>query len=95
MKPVEFGNGTIEIDASIVADGLGLSLALLQQEMCAGRITSVAERGTEDDSGRHRLTFFSEHRRLRLVVDKTGAVVRRSAVDFGDSPLPKSARRRS
>jgi hypothetical protein len=26
------------------------------------------------------------------VVDETGAIVQRSAVDFGDSALPKSAR---
>jgi hypothetical protein len=60
--------------------------------MRAGRITSLAERGIDVDAGRHRLTFFSEHRRFRVVVDETGAIVQRSAVDFGDSALPKSAR---
>ena len=44
-------------------------------------------------SGRHRLTFFSEHRRFRVVVDETGAIIQRSAVDFGDSSLPKSVRK--
>jgi hypothetical protein len=90
MKPVEFENGTVQIDAAIVADGLGLELPRLQKEMRAGKITSFAERGTDADSGRHRLTFFSEHRRFRVVVDATGAIVQRSAVDFGDSLLPKS-----
>jgi Family of unknown function (DUF6522) len=93
MKPVAFENGMMQIDAAIVAEGLGLAPALLQQEMRAGRITSLAERGVDADSGRHRLTFFSEHRRFRVVVDETGAIIQRSAVDFGDSLLPKSARK--
>ena len=91
MKPVEFENGMVQIDAAIVAEGLGLAPALLQQEMRAGRITSISERGVDDDLGRHRLSFFSKHRRFRIVVDETGAILQRSAVDFGDSALPKSA----
>ena len=90
MKPIEFENGTVQIDAAIVAEGLGLTPSLLRQEMRAGRVTSLAERGTDADSGRHRLTFFSEHRRFRVVVDTTGAIIQRSALDFGDARLPKS-----
>ncbi|ANW05903.1 hypothetical protein LMTR13_27555 [Bradyrhizobium icense] len=93
MKPIEFENGTVQIDAVIVAEGLGLALPLLQKEMRAGRITSFAERGVDADFGRHRLTFLSAHRRFRVVVDETGTIVQRSAVDFGDSSLPKSVRK--
>ena len=93
MKPVEFENGAVQIDAAIVAEGLGLALPRLQQDMRDGRITSFAERGIDADSGRHRLTFFSEHRRFRVVVDETGAIIQRSAVDFGDALLPKSVRK--
>src|SRR3954462_2622592 len=93
MQPIEFENGEVQIDASVVADGLGVTLPLLQEGMRAGRITSLAERGVEADLGRHRLTFFSEHRRFRVVVDASGAIVQRSAVDFGDSILPNSARK--
>ena len=58
------------------------------------RSQAVAERGTDADSGRHRLTFFSAHRRFRVVVvDAEGAILQRSALDFGNSPLPKSARK--
>jgi len=92
MKPIEFENGTVQIDASIVAEGLGLTPSLLRQEMRAGRITSLAERGMDADCGRHRLTFFSEHRRFRVVVDAAGAIIQRSAVDFGDARLPRSLR---
>jgi len=93
MKPIEFENGDVQIDAAIVAEGLGLALPLLQREMRAGKITSFAERGIDADRGRHRLTFFSEHRRFRVVVDESGAIVQRSAVNFGNSSLPKSVRK--
>jgi hypothetical protein len=93
MKPIEFENGAVQIDAAIVAEGLGLALPLLQKQMRAGKITSFAERGIDADSGRHRLTFFSEHRRFRVVVDEKGAIVQRSALDFGATSLPKSARK--
>ncbi|KRQ99576.1 hypothetical protein CP49_40900 [Bradyrhizobium valentinum] len=93
MKPIEFENGAVQIDASIVAEGLGLAPSLLREEMRAGRITSLAERGIDADSGRHRLTFFSEHRLFRVVVDETGTIVQRSRVDFGNALLPKSVRK--
>jgi hypothetical protein len=93
MKPIEFENGAVQIDASIVAEGLGLAPSLLKEEMRAGRITSLAERGVDADVGRHRLTFFSEHRRFRVIVDQTGEIIQRSAVDFGDQSLPKSVRK--
>jgi hypothetical protein len=93
MRPVEFRDGAVEIDASVIAEGLGIALPLLREQMRAGQITSRSERGTDADHGRHRLTFFSGHRRFRLVVDESGAVVQRSALDFGASPLPNSARK--
>jgi len=93
MKGIEFADGALEIDASIVAEGLGIALPRLREGMRAGTITSISERGVDADQGRHRLTFFSEHRRFRVVVDASGAIVQRSAVDFGDSTLPKSLRK--
>ncbi len=91
MKPVEFENDDIQVDASVIAEGLGLTPSLLQEEMRAGKITTISERGVEADSGRHRLTFFSEHRRFRLIVGEDGTILRRSTLDFGASPLPRSA----
>jgi hypothetical protein len=93
MKPIEFADGAVEIDASIVAEGLGIALPRLKEEMRKGTITSLRESGVDADLGRHRLTFFSEHRRFRVVVDEQGAIIQRSAVDFGDSTLPKSVRK--
>lgn len=93
MKSIEFDNGNVEIDASVIAEGLGIALPLLRKQMRAGKITSLSERGIDDDIGRHRVTFFSEHRRFRLVVDEFGAIIQRSTLDFGDAPLPKSTRK--
>ena len=93
MKEIEFADGAVEIDASIVAEGLGIALPRLKEGMRNGTITSLSERGVDADQGRHRLTFFSEHRRFRVVVDASGAILQRSAVDFGESALPKSVRK--
>jgi hypothetical protein len=93
MKPVEFENGIVQIDAAVIAEGLGIALPRFRKEMRAGRITSVFERGVDADRGRHRITFFSEHRRFRLVVDDSGTIVQRSTLNFGDAPLPASARK--
>jgi hypothetical protein len=92
MTPVEFNDGAVEVDARIIAEGLGMALPLFQQQMQAGLITSIVERGLDTDIGRHRITFFSVNRRFRLVVDARGAIVQRSTLNFGDAPLPASAR---
>jgi hypothetical protein len=94
MKPVEFRDGDLEIDASVIAEGLGIALPVLRQQMQAGKITSLSERGVDADLGRHRLTFFWGHRRFRVVVDDdSGAIIQRSALDFGDLPLPNAVRK--
>jgi hypothetical protein len=41
------------------------------------RITSICERGENEDAGRYRLTFFYAQRRLRLVLDEAGTIVER------------------
>ena len=93
MKPVEFYDGDLQIDASVIAEGLGIAVPVLRQQMQAGEITGMTERGVDADLGRHRLTFFSKHRRFRVVVDASGAILQRSALDFGDAPLPDSVRK--
>jgi hypothetical protein len=93
MKPVEFYDGAVQIDGAVVAEGLGITLPTLRKRMHEGKITSRTERGIDVDRGRHRLTFFSEHRRFRLVVDDNGAIIQRSSLDFGSLPLPNSVRK--
>lgn len=94
MNPVTFAEGDFEIDASVIAAGLGIDEAGLQAGMHDGRITSLCEKGVDDDAGRFRLTFFSPNRRFRLLVDEAGTILQRSTIDFGDRPLPASAKRR-
>jgi Family of unknown function (DUF6522) len=60
--------------------------------MRRGEITSLCERGVNDDAGCYRLTFFHKSRRFRLIVDGTGTVIQRSIINFGDRPLPASMR---
>lgn len=93
MAMIDLEDGGIQVDATIVAEGLGIDPALVQERMRQGKITTLYERGIDEDEGRHRLTFFSESRRLRLLVDEKGNVLQRSATDFGDRGLPESARR--
>lgn len=93
-RTIAFDGATFEVDAALVAEGFGISPVLFLERLRAGEITSLCERGQDADSGRYRLTFFSRHRRFRLIVDGTGAVAQRSSLDFGDAPLPRTARAR-
>jgi hypothetical protein len=52
--------------------------------MHEGKLTSRCEHGVDEDAGRYRLTFFHENRRLRLITDSTGQIIRRSLIDFGN-----------
>jgi hypothetical protein len=90
---IEFEEDTIRVDVTIVAKGIGIDPSLVLERMREGKLTSRCERGIEEDAGRYRLTFFSDNRRFRLIVDDQGNVVQRSTVDFGDRRLPASARK--
>jgi len=91
--PVKFEDGGIQVDAAIVADGLSITPELLLEHLREGRITSLCEKGVDQDSGRFRLSFFSEHCRFSCVVDESGKILQHSAIDFGVLPLPASARK--
>jgi len=71
--PVELHpSQTVEIDAASVAPGLGLALADFQGLMERRAITLLCERGTGEDAGLYRATFYYQGRRIRLVVDRDG-----------------------
>lgn len=93
MPAIEFEDGAIQVDAAIVAEGLGIAPSLVQERIRAGKITSLCERGINEDKGRYRLTFFSESKRFRLIVDERGNVVQHFALTFSDRPLPRWARK--
>jgi hypothetical protein len=57
----------IEVDAVLVAPGLGLAAAEFRQ--LKRHITVLCERGVGEDAGRYRASFYYADRRARLVVD--------------------------
>ena len=92
---MDSGGNTIEVDATVIGEGLKIDPSAVQRLMRESQITGLCERGLAEDAGLLRLTFFYRGRRLRIIVDETGAIVRRSVIDFGDEPLPRSLRRRA
>lgn len=85
--------GSIEVEASAIASGLGLDADQVPALMRRGEITSICETGVGDDEGRRRLTFFFRNIRLSLVIDTAGRLLERGAINFGDKPLPPGLRR--
>jgi hypothetical protein len=95
MTTIEFEEGALKVDATIIGESLGIEPARVQGLMREGEITSLCERGIDDDAGRYRLTFFYKNARFRLIVDEAGNVVQRSTVDFGNRRLPNPMRKPS
>ena len=73
VAKLEILNDAVHIDASIVAQGLGFEPSFVPTMMSEGEITSLCERGVDEDAGRNRLTFFHESRRFLIIVDETAA----------------------
>lgn len=63
---------SVEIDAALVARGLGLAVADFRQLMEHRKIAVLCERGTGEDTGLYRASFYYEDKRVRLVVDRDG-----------------------
>lgn len=82
------GDG-FEIDAAVVAEALGLTPEAVMQGIRDGTITTRSEHGEGEDAGRHRLTFFGPGKRLRLILDETGHILKRTiAAHRGPTPVP-------
>jgi hypothetical protein len=62
----------VENDGALVATGLGLALADFRQLMEHRKITVLCERGTGEDRGLYRASFYHDGKRVRLVVDADG-----------------------
>ena len=67
----------IPIDGTLVARTLGLDVASFRRLMDERQITVLSERGTGEDAGLYRASFYHEGRRARLVVDAAGRPVPR------------------
>ena len=72
---IELEGGAIQFDVAMVAKGLRIEPSFVHDGMRDGKITTLCERGFDEDEGHHRLTLFSENRRFRLVIGEGGNVV--------------------
>ena len=81
---VEFAKCSIVVDATLVADGLGVDPSSVPARIRDGVITAICERGVDDDAGLYRMTFFRGGYRVRLVVDSGGTLRQRTSVNFGN-----------
>lgn len=68
-------NTPIEVDGMAVARELGLEVAVFRQLMDAEKITVLCERGTGEDAGTWRVSFYHGDRRARFVVDAQGRIL--------------------
>lgn len=92
MSRIEFSGGNVEVDAGLLAQALRIEEEALKLGMRDGTITSRFERGEDEDAGRFRLTFYSAERRVRMIVDATGTVLKSSTVKIGERPaVPRLA----
>ena len=78
MSTVVFEDGEFSVDAAEIAAGLRIQPTQVLTGMRQRRITSICERGVDEDAGRYRLTFFYARRRFRLVVDEAGTIIDRA-----------------
>lgn len=87
---LERNDGGFCIDAALLGELLDVPPLGVHALMRSNEITSVCERGEGEHEGQHRLTFFYRSTRLRLDVDESGRVLRRSVIDFGEHPLRRT-----
>jgi hypothetical protein len=88
-QEIAFQEGAIEVDARLIAQGLGLDVASLQELMRASKITSLCERGIDNELGQCRLTFFYGTRGLRFIVGEAGNVISQTSIDRDNPPLAR------
>ena len=68
-------NPSIEIEGAIVARELGLEVDEFRRLMEIRKIKVLCERGTGEDAGHYRATFYHDRRRARFIVDRFGQPV--------------------
>lgn len=66
----------IEIDGSLVAAGLGLEVEVFRQLMHDRKVSVLCERGTGEDAGLNRVTFYFQDRRFRALVTRDGQILK-------------------
>ncbi len=87
---VEVTDGEILVDAVLLGELLDVAPGEIPTLMRARAITSICEKGADAHEGEFRLSFFYQNRRARLSVDKSGHILQRSTIDFGQQTLPRA-----
>ncbi len=87
---IEITNDHILVDAELLAKMLAIESAMVPVLMQARVITSICEKGLDVHQGQYRLSFFFQNRRARLSVDRSGYILQRSTVNFGQKLLPRT-----
>jgi hypothetical protein len=90
---IKFSDNAFLVDAELIGELLRVPASRVPVLMREGKITSACERGVGEHAGEFRLSFFYRNRRARLGTDLKGQVLRKSAVDFGDRPMPDAPNR--
>jgi hypothetical protein len=80
VTQIAFEKDGISVDATLIAEAFRIPPQTVLDRIRAGQITTVSERGVDEDAGRFRLTFVLGSGRLRLLVDAEGNVIERSLV---------------
>jgi hypothetical protein len=75
-----------QIDAADLGPLLGLAPADVPRLMREGRITSLSEKGRDEDAGRYRITFRHGTTRVRFTVGDTGEVLLRTRTSIAPKP---------
>ena len=75
MTKIDISDGSFDVDAATIGNGLNLDAGVIPALMKAGEITSACERGEGADAGRYRLTFLHGDKRFRITVDTAGAIL--------------------
>lgn len=90
---VERDGDGFHVDAQTIGEGLRLAPEEVVRLLREGAITSLVERGENEDEGLWRLSFFHASTRLRLIVDESGTILKRSRIAYDGAPLPAAMRR--
>lgn len=81
---------SIEVDSALIAPGLGLDAVEFQRLLDTGKISVLCERGTGEDAGQFRASFYLGDRRVRLLVDAEGRILQDPEVrDSASGKLPR------
>jgi len=87
---VEIQDSDFLIDADILAPLLGVAVADVPALMRRNEITSKCERGIDAHEGQYRLSFFYQDRRVRLMVDTKGHVLKRTLLEPAGANPPQA-----